>query len=246
MKKLLIFSVLLNLVFSQGYDSLFKEGNSNYKSENFVQAIFNYEKILEHVEHENIYYNLGNAYYRNGDIGNSIWALEKAYILDPRDSDINFNLKYLRSMVMDRIIPPDDLYILSLYKKTIEKLRLIDLLGIVGFFLLLFSIRFAMHYFSYISKRINSILSYLLMVTIFTSSWMAFDKYWSISDNSYAIVLSTAIDVRSAPIMRGENVVFRIHEGTKVEIQDTQIGWSEIILLDGKKGWIPSKQLREI
>ena len=62
----------------------------------------------------------------------------------------------------------------------------------------------------------------------------------------YAIVLSTAINVRSAPIMRGENVVFRIHEGTKVEILDTQIGWSEIILLDGKKGWIPSKELREI
>ena len=84
------------------------------------------------------------------------------------------------------------------------------------------------------------------MVIIFIFSWMSFDKYWSISDNSYAIVLSTAINVRSAPIMRGENDVFRIHEGTKVEILDTQIGWSEIILLDGKKGWIPTKELREI
>ena len=134
MKKILKFSILFNLVFSQNYNSLFKEGNSNYKSENFSQAIINYEEILQHVEHENIYYNLGNAYYRNGDIGNSIWALEKAYILDPRDSDINFNLKYLRSMVRDRIIPPDDLYILSFYRKIIEKFTLIDLLAIVGFF----------------------------------------------------------------------------------------------------------------
>ena len=246
MKKILKFSILFNLVFSQNYNSLFKEGNSNYKSENFAQAIINYEEILQHAEHENIYYNLGNAYYRNGDIGNSIWALEKAYILDPRDSDINFNLKYLRSMVRDRIIPPDDLYILSFYRKIIEKFTLIDLLAIVGFFLFLFSIRFVMHSFSYISKRINSFLTYLLMVIIFMFSWMSFDKYWSISDNSYAVVISTAINVRSAPIMRGENVVFRIHEGTKVEILDTQIGWSEIILLDGKKGWIPSNELREI
>ena len=49
MKKILKFSILLNLVFSQSYNSLHKEGNSNYKSENFVQAIINYEEILEHV-----------------------------------------------------------------------------------------------------------------------------------------------------------------------------------------------------
>ena len=55
MKKILKFSILFNLVFSQNYNSLFKEGNSNYKSENFAQAIINYEEILQHVEHENIF-----------------------------------------------------------------------------------------------------------------------------------------------------------------------------------------------
>ena len=75
---------------------------------------------------------------------------------------------------------------------------------------------------------------------------MALDKYWDVSDKNHGIIIASAVDVRSSPLDRGENVVFRIHEGTKVEILDTQIGWSEIILLDGKKGWIPSKELREI
>ena len=64
---------------------------------------------------------------------------------------------------------------------------------------------------------------------------MVLDKYWSVSDRSYGIVLAPAVDVRSAPVMRGQNVVFRIHEGTKVEIQNSELGWNEIILLDGKK-----------
>ena len=75
---------------------------------------------------------------------------------------------------------------------------------------------------------------------------MVLDKYWSVSDKSYGIVLVPAVDVRSAPVMRGQNVVFRIHEGTKVEIQNSELGWNEIILLDGKKGWILSEDIKEL
>ena len=246
MNKIVFIAASLNTIFAQGYNELFQVGNNHYIADDFIQAISTYEEVLASVEHEDIYYNLGNAYYRNGDIGNSIWAFEKAHILAPRDSDIDFNLHYLKTLVRDRIIPPDDLYILSLYNSMIEKFTLYDLLGMVGIFFLLFGIKYVMNYFSIITNRINSALGYVLFILIFISSWMTFDKYWSISDRSYAIVLTTAVDVRSAPIMRGENVVFRIHEGTKVEIQNSQIGWTEIILLDGKKGWIPANKLREI
>ena len=246
MNKILFILTSLNIIMAQDYNELFQVANNHYIDDDFTQAISLYEEILSSAEHEDVYYNLGNAYYRHGAIGNSIWAFEKAKILDPRDLDIDFNLRYLKTLVRDRIIPPDDLYILSLYNAMIEKFTLFDLLGMVGIFFLLFGIRYVMNYFSIITNRVNSALGYVLFVFIFIFSWMAFDKYWSISDRSYAVVLPTAIDVRSAPIMRGENVVFRIHEGTKVEIQDSQIGWSEIILLDGKKGWIPANKLREI
>ncbi len=246
MNKILLIAASLNIIIAQNYNELFQIANNHYNADDFTQAISSYEEILARVEHEDVYYNLGNAYYRNGDIGNSIWAFEKAKILDPRDLDIDFNLHYLKTLVRDRIIPPDDLYILSLYNAMIEKFTLFDLLGMVGIFFLLFGMKYIMNYFSIITNRVNSVSGYMLFAFIFIFSWMGFDKYWSISDRSYAVILPTAIDVRSAPIMRGENVVFRIHEGTKVEIQDSQIGWSEIILLDGKKGWIPANKLREI
>ena len=139
-------------------------------------------------------------------------------------------------MVRDRIIAPEDIFFVALYKAVIKKFTLSDLILITGFFTLLISLRYSVNEFSKISKSVNSVLSYALAVALIFSGWITFDKYWSISDRTYGVILSSAVDVRSAPIMRGQNVVFRIHEGTKVEIQHSELGWNEIILLDGKKG----------
>ena len=66
------------------------------------------------------------------------------------------------------------------------------------------------------------------------------------SDINEAIVISTSIDVRSAPIAKGENVLFIIHEGTKAQITASETGWYEILLLDGKKGWVNKQYMRKI
>ena len=241
-----IWIIVLQALFAQNNNDVFTSANELYKINDYETAIRNYEQILLSSEHEDIYYNLGNAYFRNGDIGKSVWAFEKAYILDPRDSDIKFNLDYSRSLVRDRIVAPRDLFLLSMYKKTIEKFTLSDLLFISGALLLLLSIIYSLVEFSYLSKTISKFLNYFLTGALIFFAWMVLDKYWSVSDRSYGIILASAVDVRSAPVMRGQNVVFRIHEGTKVEIQNSELGWNEIILLDGKKGWILSENIKEL
>ena len=85
-----------------------------------------------------------------------------------------------------------------------------------------------------------------MITAVIATGWIMLDKYWAVSEDQAAIVISSVVDVRSAPIARGENVVFRIHEGTKVDISTSQSGWIEVILLDGKKGWIPSEDVRTL
>tara|TARA_B110000914_G_C15052444_1_gene260291 strand:- start:182 stop:493 length:312 start_codon:yes stop_codon:yes gene_type:complete len=97
-----------------------------------------------------------------------------------------------------------------------------------------------------ISEKINSIFNTFLIGCLMLLAWMSLDKYWSFSDTNEAIVISTSVDVRSAPIERGENVVFRIHEGTKVQITTIESSWYEIILLDGKKGWVSTQNMRKL
>ena len=224
----------------------FIEANEYYSIEEYSEAIKVYEDILKNGEHANVYYNLGNSYFRVGDIGNSIWAYEKALKLSPRDSDINFNLKYLRFMVKDKILPPDDIYFISLYKSLVLKFSFTDILFLLGFIFMFLSIKYLINQYFNFLIYFNGFINYTSIVFLLIFSWMALDKYWDISDINHGIITSSVVDVRSSPLDRGDNVVFRIHEGTKVEIQNIQSGWSEIMLLDGKKGWIFSKGVRQI
>lgn len=52
------------------------------------------------------------------------------------------------------------------------------------------------------------------------------------------------VDIYSAPFERRETVIFRLHEGVKAEITQEQLEWLEIILIDGKKGWIQAGKVR--
>ena len=244
---ILIFYVLMySSVFCQDNVDKFFNANEYYSDQEYLSSIELYEEILLNVEHEDVYYNLGNAYYRAGDIGNSIWAYERALKLSPRDSDTIFNINYLRTMVRDKIIPPNDMYIISLYKTLMLKFKLSDLIIFVGLLSVFLSIKYIINSYSNVLKSFNSIINYAIFTLIIALSWMALDKYWNVSDKYHGVIVTSAVDVRSSPLNRGENIVFRIHEGTKVEIQYTQSGWSEIVLLDGKKGWVLSKAVREI
>ncbi len=214
--------------------------------EQYHQAANYYENLSEKVEHENLYLNLGNAYFRMGEVGHAVWAYEKGHALSPRDGDINYNLSYVRSQVRDRIQAPDDLFFLAFYRSIIEKLTILDLIKLGGLLFIGLGGLYVLRLNGTISEKLGGILNSILLVSIVTAGWIMLDKYWDVSDEQEGIIIASAIDVRSSPIARGENVVFRIHEGTKVEITTSQPGWFEIILLDGKKGWVPAEEVRTL
>ena len=246
MKILNIFVLLLSISTGQNSDSLFQLGNDYYLDEKYDQAINIFENISKDYEHEDLYLNLGNSYYRLGNLGNAIWSYERGHLLSPRDNDINYNLNYVRNQIRDKIIPPDDFFLIALYRAIIEKLTLIDLIGMSGLILLCLGALYNSKNFDIVSNKFSSIFYTILLILFFSIGFIILDKYWAVSDQENGIVISVESDVRSSPINRGENIVFMIHEGTKVEIVSKQPGWYEIILLDGKKGWISTDEVRII
>ena len=242
--KYLIF--INSILLSQAADSLFLLGNRYYMNEQFDEAINVYENLAIKYENEDLYLNLGNSYYKIGQLGNAIWAYEKGYLLSPRDNDINYNLNFVRNQIKDRIIPPEDFFIISIYRSIVNKLTLIDLITILGMVILSISILFILHWKRRFSNKLYSAFNAILLIVMLIISGIILDKYWDVSDSEHGIVTSISLDVRSSPVSRGENIVFVIHEGAKFEIINNQEGWYEISLLDGKKGWIFSKEERKI
>ena len=240
---LYFFQVILNAESTIPVDSLFSIGNRYFSIEKYDYALDAYLAILEKVENPDLYYNIGNTYYRQGNLGQAIWAYEKGIQLSPLHKDLKYNLDFVNARVKDRIEVPKGILFIEMYRTIKRNVKLNDLLLWGGIMMLLAS--FAT--FFKIFNILDNIFAYRMTVILFIFSLLlhmiALDKYWEISDKNEGIIISSIVNVRSAPIDRDEKIIFRIHEGLKVDIVQSQPGWFEIILLDGKKGWIEHQSL---
>ncbi len=226
-------------------DSLYKNGNQAMLQENFVTAIENYVQILDQGNsHPDLYYNIGNAYYRLNQIGNAVWAYEKGLQLDPRDKDLQFNLSLANARVRDRIEIPQSMLVLEQYRALKKTTTLVDIVLIAAAILMLGAFfYFLKKYYRWESIWISRLIITLFIVSLFVHL-IALDKYYEISDTKEVIIVQSEVEIYSAPFDRRETVLFRLHEGVKAEIAQEQPDWIEIILIDGKKGWIQSEKVR--
>ncbi len=240
--KFIIFLVI-SLGWSQNADSLFMQGSSYLEGGRNEKAVVMFETILNQgFFHEDLYYNLGNSYFRSGSYGHSIWAYEKAMELNPLDGDTKFNLALANTHVKDRIHVPETLFILKWYRFIKSSLTFSQFISISALFILLSSIYYL------VIKVLRIDISWIpLQIFLFSAlilHGILLDKYWDISERNEGIITEYEVKAFSGPFVRSDAVLFKIHEGIKVSIDHDQGDWIEISLLDGKKGWIKTNQLR--
>ena len=241
-KKLLIF-FFITIGFTKNPDSLFINGTKELAKGNYSKSINNFESILSQgLNHRDLYYNLGNSYYRSGYYGQSIWAYEKGLELDPVDKDLSFNLSLANNHIKDRINIPEPFFILKGYRFLKNSLTFSQILSISSFFIFLaagFYLMIRLFNFDFNNTPIQlflflSVISHLILS----------DKYFDNLDIKEGIIIQNEVAAFSGPFIRNDAVIFKIHEGIKVAIDSEKGDWLEISLLDGKKGWIKSNQLR--
>ena len=102
------------------------EADLAYTNGNFIQAAKIYNELLKADESATLYYNLGNAYYLLGEIGQSVVAYEKALRLAPQDEDIRANLKFVHSKTIDRVSSGSRMFFVDWYES------MLNLCGIDG------------------------------------------------------------------------------------------------------------------
>lgn len=227
-------------------DSLFALGNRYFRIEKYDYALDAYSAILEQVEHPDLYFNMGNTFYRLGDVGKAVWAYEKGLQFSPRQKDLNHNLDIVNTRVQDRIEMPQGYFFIEWYSSLKNQYTLQDLIVWGGLMILLFALAGFFKEFGILDMVFAGRTQIFFLILTVIIHGLALDKYWELSDREEGVVVSSVVNVRSAPVDRDEKVIFRIHEGLKVDIAQSQPGWFEIILLDGKKGWIPYKSLLKL
>lgn len=243
----IIISFIATLSFAQN-EALFEQGKEAYKNGSYQESIDAWLKILEKGEHsEAVYFNLGNAYYKQNSIGPSIYYYEKALQLAPNDPEIHNNLQFAQNARID-IIEPLPQTIFSKWYGNVSGILSYNGWAVASvlcsaFFVLLF----LLYYFSTSEKRKRLLFafSFAAIGLLLCSLTLAFMTYTDFKKERPAIIFAESVEVKSEPSVGSENV-FIVHEGTKVQIEGADEDWVRIKLTDGKDGWMPVSDLKKL
>ncbi len=237
----------IGIIFSQTEEA-FQRGNALYNQEKYQEAIDAYTTILDNdQESAALYYNLGNAQYKLSNIGASIYYYEKALKLSPNDQDIKNNLAFAQKATIDAIDTIPEGFISRIFNKVITLFSFDGWAWFSVICVIVFVLLFIAYYTARTSskKRVFFLGAWLFLVIGVFGIFFAFKQYDNYKNIQYAIIFAQETTIKSEPNLRSEEV-FELHEGTKVKVMETVNDWKKIKLSDGKIGWIPAVDLKEL
>ena len=245
MKYVLVMIFIISNGFCDKVEDMFKKGNEEMVAENYKEAIEVYESILSiGYESSELYYNLGNGYFRLELIGNSIWAYMNALDMAPRDRDSAYNLSIATARTIDRIEMPEAQIILKVYRSIKSFLTVDEWFLFGGVLVILYSLCFVSIKFGLIGGKISKLISTLLILSVITTHIIGLDCFLEKQRRKAAVIILNGVDAYSGPFYGNNSIVFQINEGSIVDVFNKQKNWSEVVLIDGKKGWVPSNSIR--
>lgn len=240
---------LLSLAATGDVEAAFAKGNSAYAKGHYNEAIISYRQILnESYQSEAVYFNLGNAYYKSGDMAWAVLYYEKAYKLSPGDKDVQVNLQFARQKTADKLEPEPEFFITRWWHAFILALSLQALavwsmvLVITGSTLLSYYLFAGSVFLKKASFYTAIALLGLGIVSIFTANRQV--HYFS--HHHEAVIFGVAVTVKGAPANAAKSL-FVLHSGTKIAVLNSNTrGWMKIKLPNGVEGWIANNNAQEI
>ncbi len=230
--------------------ALFDEGNRLYQEGDYAAAAENYRAVVEGgFESAEVYYNLGNAHFRLGNVAHAVLNYERAAMLDPANEDVQANLALVTRMLQDRIEPLPRFWVLSVFEWWMALVPRGWLEALVAVcYIVLGSTTVALVLDRSGGRRARALrrIAYAGAVgtVVLGGTLLVREAGWALPEQ--AIVMAAEARVLSAPSEEGGLTVFTLHEGTRVRIDRRSGEWAEIVLADGKVGWLPLAALEEI
>ena len=246
-KIIFILLFIVTFAFGQEAEKQFEQANQVYRNGDYQKAAQMYEQIFTNgYEHPALYYNLGNAYYKQKEYPSAILNFERAKRLAPSDEDIDHNLHLADLHVIDKIEPVPQLFLIDWWRAAMNLfttdgwawLAISLLWGTVLLGSLLLVLR---------SELFRRLLLLTCTITLFLSIFSFIGMYQRniFESEQFAIVFSQSVSVKSAPDPQSTDL-FVLHEGVKAQVLDTVGDWKKIKLADGKIGWMQATGLQTI
>lgn len=251
MKKIIYIFLLITMpvaAFSQ--DAVTKElADKAYAEARYADAIEMYETLIaEDGGTLPLYYNLGNAYYRDNQFGKAILNYERALRIDADDEDSKANLEFVQSKIKDRI-PTDDVPFYKKWGNAFFGMFSQNVWGVIGIFTFVVMLA-ALFFFLFKSDLRKISLSVAIVCLLFTilANVSAYGLGKAADDKAEAVIMDEMVVVKSSPDSSGTELT-KIHEGLKVKVLDDSLqDWMKIEANNGNRviGWVKAKSLEKI
>ncbi len=225
---------------AQDPGDVFKQGNQLYQEGKFAEAQDAYESLVKNgYGGGTLYYNLGNAYYKTGDVGRAILFYERALRLTPGDDDLRHNLRLANTVLIDKIEPTPRLFIWDYWDVVKQSLSVPSLMWLAyafyvltlgAFAFLILARTYRLRKVGLVSGLVSGAVMAILIV-ILTARLSDLEKKDS------AIVTVQIATVKNSPDSKSSDA-FVLHAGAKVQITDRLSDWVQVRLADGKVGWM--------
>ena len=244
----LLFIVLIPIsVFAFDPTTEYQKANNLYQKNSFDSAAKIYGQLIsqEYFSTE-VYFNLGNCYYKTNKTAKAILNYERALKFKPNDEDILFNIKVAQLKTVDKIETVPEIFYVR-WIKNLSALFTTDGWAMVIMVCIWLMFIFASGYFISSSgiKRLTFVLTIIFLILTFSSWFLAQQNYDLTKVSKSAIIMSESVYVKSSP---GENNtdLFLLHEGIKATVLDEFENWVKIKIANGSVGWVKKTDMEVI
>ncbi len=228
------------------YYQLAQSGNQAYEQGEYDSAITLYSKVVNaNFASPNLFYNLGNSYFKTNNLAPSIYYLEKAHKLAPFDKDIEFNLNMARSQITDRInsVPQPIVVKVWSYVRNLMSIDSWAILCVVAFMIFVVLIGFYLLSASVALKKLAFFTSFGFLLTALLSITSGLSAYNYVKSENQAVVFAGSLSVKAEPKSSSADL-FIVHEGTTVNVLEEVNKWVRVSLPDGNEGWAPLEDVK--
>lgn len=222
--------------------------DEEYKKGNYQQAIKDYNELLKGGVSADIYYNLGNAYYRSDNMTYAILSYERALLLAPSNDDIAFNLQLARSKTIDKITPEPKMFFVKWWNAVVTLVDTDTWAVVTLVSLFAAAVMFLVYSMSHrlLVRQIGFYAGAVLLAVFIVGNVCAYTQKRNLQERRGAIVTVTSLQMMKVPDAKGSAVAV-IHEGTRVDIiDDSMKQWKCVRLGDNREGWVRASQIERI
>lgn len=251
MKKLsIIIAVLITSIcgVSQNNNAIADSANNAYKRADYNRSIELYNQILSNgYESSELYYNIGNAFFKTNDIANAVYHYEKALKLNPSNEDIKYNLAVAYNRTSDKIESIPEIFYVRWWNGLSQMMSANGwaVWCIIASFLFFAMIGIFLLGNVRILKKFGFWGAVVMLFILISSIIIASNQASLLNHNNEGIIFENTIVIKSAPDNNSTDL-FVLHEGTKVLIEDEVGEWFKVKIGNGSTGWLPKTSIKII